>query len=116
MGVLLCDEFLIVAFETEGFQVIRCLDLEQQRSDRPAVGIVAIGATLRRVVDRFPRLELGGNFFVAADAQARRFLDGKLVQVTLGCVTLLTFSGRGEIGPVDVLMVSGVDVTIAARA
>jgi hypothetical protein len=76
--------------------------------------IVAVGASFRRVVDRFLRLELGGDLFVTADAQARRVLDGKLVQIPLRLVALLAFSSCGEIRPVDVFMVSGVGVTIAA--
>jgi hypothetical protein len=78
--------------------------------------VVAVGATFRRVVDRFLRLELGADLFVATDAQTRRVLDGKRVQVSLRLVALLALSGCGEIRPVDVLVVSGVGVTIAARA
>jgi hypothetical protein len=109
------EHVFVMAPEAEGLQVVSRLDLEQQRSDRSAMRTVAVGAVFRRIVDRFRRIDLGGDVFVTAGAQVRWIFDGELVQVSLGLVTLLTLSDFGEIRPVDVLMISDIGVTFAAR-
>ena len=83
--------------------------------DLATMRAVAVGAIFRRVVDRFCRLDLGGDVFVTADSQVRRVFDGELVQVLLGLVALLTFSDFAKIRPVAVLMISDVGVAFTAR-
>jgi hypothetical protein len=104
-----------MAPEAEGLQIVSGIDLEQQRFDRSTMRIVAVGAVFRRVVDRFRRLDLGGDVFVAANAQVRWIFDGKLVQVFRRRVALLTFSSICEIRPVIARMVSDIGVTFAIR-
>jgi hypothetical protein len=115
MRVCAFDDVLIVALEAEGLEIVFLLDLEQQRLDASTMRIVAVGAVFRRIVDRFRRLDIRSDVFVAADAQVRRIFDGELVQVFLGLVALLTFSGFREIRPVDVWIITGVGVTVAVR-
>jgi hypothetical protein len=109
------EHVFVMAPEAEGLQVVSRLNLEQQRCNRSAMRIVAVGAVFRRVVDRFRRRDLGGDVFVTAHAQVRRIFDGELVQISLGLVALLTFSGFGEIRPVAALMISDFGVAFAAR-
>jgi hypothetical protein len=109
------EDVLIVALEAKGLEVVVILDLEQQRLDASTMRIMAVGAVFRRVVDRFRRCDIRGDVFVTADAQVRRIFDRELVQVFLGLVALLTFSGFREIRPVDVRLTCDIGVTVAVR-
>jgi hypothetical protein len=116
MRVLAFDHFLVMALEAQRLQVVLFLDPEEQRLDAASVWVVAVGAVLRRVVNRLRRPDLLADLLVAADAEVRGIVDGELVQVFRGLVALLTFPDSPEVGPVEFAVLQGFGVALAARA
>jgi hypothetical protein len=80
------------------------------------VWVVAVGAVLRRIVNRLLRLDLLADPFVAADAETRGIVDAELVQVFLRLVALLAFSDSREVRPVELAVLESFGVALAAHA